>query len=248
MMKRVLTLILAVASSLAYSQNDEEEKGWQFSAGADLVSNYVWRGLSSSDKHISPHIQPMIGFDYLSEGKGTFSTYIWGTQSILDCYSELNFAIGYHLETKFGTFGIDIVDYFYPYLRTGFFNFKGKGDGSHTVEGMLSYSLPGKFPFQLIAATNIHNDTQGDNSFYMELSYPFEVGDFEFNLFTGAAKGVSDYYAVDKDGFKVINTGLSVSKELKISDAVNIPLGIDVIYNPFLKEPFFVLKASYFLP
>jgi len=242
----VLLFVVSVSPSIAQSE-EESETGFQLTYGADLVSQYVWRGSEIGEKMGIPHLQPGINLDYLTRNSGTFTAYVWASYGISANYLETDFALSYEFETRYGTFGLGFTDYYYPYLRTWVLNFDKNGEGAHTIEGQFTYTFIESFPIQVLLASNLHNDLSGDNSLYIESSYPFDAGRFSFNLLAGAAKGESIYYGIDKEKFQLISTGITIGTAINFSEKFALPVGLDLIYNPFSEKGYVVFRVSYFL-
>lgn len=238
-----VTVILSTIAIKA--QEDEQSTGFEFTYGADLVSRYVWRGGELAGKN-NPQVQPTVNINYLTENAGSFSFGIWSSFGLKKNYIETDFTLSYNISTDFGEFGIALTDYYFPYLKNKFFNYKDNGKGSHTIEGALSYVPTQEFPIKLLLANNLLNDLPNDNSLYIEASYPFELLTLSFNTFVGAAKGRSFYYGVNTDKFEFTNAGISVSRSVNFTESFAMQFGLDEIYNYHLKKNYLVFKISYY--
>lgn len=233
------------SNTIIKAQEEEESTGLEFTYGADLVSRYIWRGGELAGKN-NPQIQPSVNLAYSTENAGSFGFGIWSSIGLKKNYIETDFALSYNISTNIGEFGIVFTDYYYPYLKNKFFNFKDDGNGSHIIEGAFSYVPTEEFPLKLLLANNLLNDLPNDKSLYIEASYPFELLTLSFNTFVGAAKGRSFYYGVNTDKFELINAGISVSRAVDFTENFAMQFGLDEIYNYHLKKNYLVFKISYY--
>jgi hypothetical protein len=208
-----------------------------FSAGADLVSSYVWRGL-----HLSgTSIQPTLGFS-----AGNFSVGAWGSVAVTEVqgYKELDLNIVYRV----AGFSIGISDYWIPNDSSSYFNYDASKGTAHTFEANLGYTLPfEKFPLSLSWNTNFAGfDGKKNNgktawSSYVELSYPFAVKDVSLVASLGFAPWETDYY--NATGFSVLNISLKATREIKIGDFA-LPVFVQAILNPRTENAFLVFGFS----
>ena len=167
-----ITLFLSF-STVAFAQLQDENKMEEkssgsatFSAGADLVSRYVWRG---ADYGNSPGIQPAVAFSVAGFKAGFWGSYGMGqysrkindsTVANMGHYAEFDMYVSYTMKG----FTLMAYDYFFPNSlspNTGnkYFNFKKNSTG-HTVEVCLSWAGPEKFPLQLYAGTFVYGGRQ----------------------------------------------------------------------------------------
>lgn len=141
-----------------------------------------------------------------------------------------------------GNYSVALTDYYYPSDGLRFFNYRGGNEGAHTLEVSLIYGGTQKLPLNLMASVNVYNDTS--NSFYLELSHSFEVGEVSVNAFVGGAVGESAWYEVADKGFRLINAGLTFSRTLVLSSTFSLPVSVSVGINPYSERSFLVFKAS----
>ncbi|MCX8054945.1 MAG: hypothetical protein N3A67_04695 [Ignavibacteria bacterium] len=241
----VFVMLLILSATVIKAQEDEQATGLEFTYGADLVSRYIWRGGELAGKS-NPQFQPTVNLTYSTENAGSFSFGIWSSFGLKKNYIETDFTLSYNISTDFGEFGIAFADYHFPYTKKKFFDFKGDGEGSHTIEAAFSYVPTQEFPIKLFLANNLWNDIPNDNSLYIEASYPFELLTLSFNAFVGTAKGKSFYYGVNTDKFELTNAGISVSRAVNFTEDFALQFGLDEIYNQHLKKNYIVFKISYF--
>ncbi|MFV0391640.1 MAG: hypothetical protein ACK5KP_07150 [Paludibacteraceae bacterium] len=215
-MKKTKFLLTLVALALTFNSTKAQE----FTASADLISSYVWRGSELS----GVSVQPTLDFTV-----GGFSVGAWGSAGF-DGYLESDLYVSYMFD--FGlSFGV--TDYYFPSLGYRYFDYS-KETGAHALEANLGYTVGGL----TLAANYIFNEaggvasTGGDK--YFEVGYAFE----KFNIFVGAGDG---WHTSDGE-FGLVNVGVSTTKEIKITDSFSIPLTASAILNPE-KEQFFIVAG-----
>lgn len=206
----LLTLLMCISGM------NQQLLAQQFNIGADIMSRYVWRGADFGD---SPSIQPTVSFSTGIFEIGAWAAYPTSFEaadvSENDLYANLTF------ETNNGSsLGIGITDYYFPNGGHGFFNYENNGNGAHFLEPNISYSGPPTFPISFFGGIFVHNEP--DNSIYLELSYPILLDEINISIFGGGTPQESGFYGTNKAG--IINTGLSVSREIKITETFSIPL------------------------
>jgi len=159
-MKTLKATILAVVAVLSLSTATAQDES-SFSAGADLVSSYVWRGAQFGS---GPAIQP-----YVSFATGGLEIGAWGSNAFsIDQGFEADLYAAYAFD--FGL-SIGVTDYYFGGDWT---------DGEmHFFEPSISY---GAGDFSIMAAYMIGEDTE---DMYIEAGYAF--GDV--SVFVGAGDG-----------------------------------------------------------
>jgi hypothetical protein len=209
----LFTFLLAVATlwgqegSSSPSAREEITSPW--SAGADLLSSYIWRGTRQGS---GPHIQPAIEFS-----KGSFAAGAWGTLD-LHGYEEVDIWVAFNLP---GGFTIGMQDYYLPELP--YFDYTAT-DGAHAFEVNLDWESDNVW----LSANCVINEAGGVGSYgsdlYFEAGFSFEY----FSVFMGAGNG----WHTESGGFTVCNLGLGVGRELKITDKFSIPVTGQLVFNP----------------
>ncbi len=240
----VLVILMVGMAVMPVNLNaqDEEEKPSPFSAGADLVSSYLWRGTKFGT---GPAIQP-----YVEAGFGGFAIGGWGSYCFTsneaaeaDLYASYSFDFG---------LSIGITDYYFPganvekiapdstieasYDGADWFDFS-KENGSHSFEINLGYEIKG---FS-IGANYVINEAGGAGSsggdIYFELGYSTD----HFGVFVGAGDG----WHTSDGGFALCNIGVSASTEIAITEKFSLPVSGALICNPD-KEQFHVVVGISF--
>lgn len=195
-----------IAGTQLYAQ---ESNSSPWSAGADLLSSYIWRGTRQGS---GPHIQPAIEFS-----RGSFTAGAWGTFDFHG-YEEVDLWFGFELP---GGFTIGMQDYYLPELP--YFDYS-YADGAHAFEVNLDWESENGW----LSANYIINEAGGAGSYgndlYFEAGLSFEY----FSLFLGAGNG----WHTESGGFNICNLGLEVCRDLEISEKFSIPITGQLIFNP----------------
>jgi hypothetical protein len=222
-----------------------------FSFGADLVSRYIWRG---KDYGNSPAIQPNVAFCVAGFKIGAWGSYGFIYNPNTGNYAEFDPYVCYTVKW----FTVCITDYFFPNGITPnefnhYFNYNNDKTG-HIFEASLTFNGPEKFPLQFFAGTMVYGadkdkDTTGvyglgtnnNYSTYFELSYPFTIKGIGVKPFIGGIPFGSALYGPYGG---IVNTGITVSKTIRITEKFGLPVYTSVIANPQLENVFFVFGIS----
>lgn len=233
-MKNLMTLaVLHIISCLFYPHvvmaQNETDNPIEVSAGFDLVSRYVWRGMALSN---GPSIQPSLIFQHQGLSLG-----VWGSASFQpDDSHEIDLNISYER----GPFKLSVYDYFYTpdSLNPPFLNYK-KDDSMHVIEAIGEWNPSETLPIRLLASVNLFGDD--NNSSYFEAAYLSTIGLYDFEFFAGYTpqKG---YYHTDKSG--LTNVGLSVLKNIVSTEKIEIPLKISCLYAPLYNQAFIIFTIG----
>jgi len=214
----VTLLIITVIGVQAQEANQESK----FTAGADLFSNYVFRGTKFGT---GPSVQPSV--KYIN---GVFTAGVWGAFDASG-YAEADPYISFSLPVGL-SFGL--TDYYYPGLQL--FDFS-KATGSQALELNAGFTKGGLS----LSANYILNEAGGAASAggdtYFQAGYAFT----NVSIFAGAGTG----WHTSDGKFDLCNIGISTSKELKLSDSFSIPVTGQVIVNPDREQLFVVVGFSF---
>ena len=234
--------LLAVAIIMAFGTSTVKSQEVSVSAGADLVSSYVWRGLNLGGASAQPGIS--------ASWKG-LTLGAWGSVNLSPASyealktDEFDLYLGYEV----GNFSVLITDYAFPiFLKFpldgyDYFDYKG----SHTFEATLAYSFGESLPLSIAWNTNFAGfddwNADGDNDFstYVELGYSLSVSDINIDLALGATPWSGAY----SDGFAVNNISIKASKEIKITDSFSLPAFTQLVVNPDAKTPYLIFGLSF---
>jgi hypothetical protein len=203
----------------------------QFSVGADIVSNYVWRGVEQdlTNTKGTPNIQPTVSF---TTGKLTLGA--WGSAGILGSVKEVDLYATYVISDLFS---VTATDYNWNFTQS-YFSYKKTTD--HVYEGTVNYAGVKSFPLSATINTMFYGadkKTSGDQAYstYLELAYP--ISDVA-KVFVGGSLNESANYGTTGAAFT--NIGLKVSKSIVFSDKFSLPVYGIVGFNPNAKDAFFV--------
>lgn len=222
-MKRTVFLLLTILSISTLKAQEKAKSS--FDIGVDFTSRYVWRGLEFSD---SPVIQPYTEYTSGNFTLGVWASYETGGQVV---GQEFDFYAGY----SFGAISIGFTDYTFPLdgESDGYFQLK-----NHIGEGTISIGGVEKFPMSLFFAINVYNDES--NSVYVEIGYPFTIGNTKLSAFLGVG---NEMYTVAND-FAVTNFGITATKNINITASFSLGTSASVIFNPDTEDAYLVFKIS----
>jgi len=188
----------------------------QFSVGADVVTNYVFRGALQDGGRGA--IQPSIEYS-----AGNFAIGTWGSYATsLGSLSEADLYLSYAISDQFS---IGLTDYYYP-MNGSFFE-TDEDLSVHSFELNLGYA-PGKFS---LAGNYIFNNSQNtkDGTYYFEAGYAFTDN---VSLAVGGGNGWVTKAGGASDDFQVTNIALGVTKEIKLTESFSLPVFGQAILNP----------------
>lgn len=227
-----LFLGIALATSIISSANA------QFSVGADIVSNYVWRGVQQdlTNTKGTPNIQPSLSYSI-----GNFTIGTWGSYGILGSVKEVDVYASYAF-TDF--LSLTLTDYNWGFTQS-YFNYGAGTD--HVYEASISYAGIEKFPLSVSLSTMFYGadpksstDASQAYSTYVELGYPICP---EASLFLGASLFESATYGTS--GFGITNIGIKATKEIKFSDSFSLPVYGIIGVNPTAGDAFLVAGITF---
>ncbi len=219
----------------------------KLNVGADVVSRYIWRG---TDYGNSPAVQPT-----LSLSAGNFEIGAWGSVALASFYKEVDLYAKY----SFKGFSVMLTDYFIPSVTgtpsspdTRYFVYDDKKT-AHSLEGCLMYKGNAKLPLWITGCvffygndkrwgSNIAKDTTEETyySSYFEAGYTFPIKDKNLDLFVGFTPAAGAY----GNALGVVNTGISGSGRIKITDHFELPVKASLIFNPQASNVYFVFGIT----
>lgn len=206
-------------------------------AGFDVCSRHIWRG----DKlGTAPAFEPTV-----TVADGRFSFNFWASVTTNNSYSEIDLTPAW----QFKHFQLTLFDYYNPVpgAENRYFQFWEK-EGRHSLELVAdNYSLE-RQRFKWFAATFLLGDRNDETekpfySTYFEFKYPFIAFGLGAEPFIGMTPS-RGYYA---DRAAVINSGISLNKELPLTSYLSLPLSVSFIYNPYREKTYLVFSAGIFL-
>jgi hypothetical protein len=235
---KALAFILMLSAGTLLKASSDDSSKVDLSLGADLVSRYVWRGLLLGN---GASIQPTMGITYKGLSFGSWASYSLSHSA----FQEVDLYLSYSI----GSVTLGINDYYNPNdslgINNDYFKF-GKSHTLHSFEPFVTISEIGGTGFSTTAGVFVYGndrDENGENlySSYLELSYAASFKEYGLNFFGGATLG-SGYYA---DKASVVNLGVSVSKEIKVTEDFAIPVKGSFIVNPNAQNVFFVFGFTF---
>ena len=220
----LILLCLSVSASFA-----------QFSAGADVVSRYLWRGWDFGN---SAAVQPALAYTG-AVGEGSFEIGAWGSFGITggglfgdDSFNENDLYASY----SNGPISVVFTDYFFPAYE-GDDDWYDFGDnGAHILELGASVGneiISGSAYYAFLTPSSVQK------SWYFEVGItpPYEVEDIGLSLFIGGGNGFYDFVqGSENTKFVVSNFGITVSKGM---------FSTTWAMNPDQKTTFLVFAASF---
>ena len=237
-MKRFIIIALSVVGMTTAGAQEttpipaKEKSGVGLTLGADLVSQYIWRGQDLG--HVS--LQPTLGIDY----KGLSLT-AWGSVGIsrAEDDKELDFTLKY--ETK--GFSVGVNDYWFS--EGSYFQYHAHKT-THIWEGFVGYD------FGFLSATWYTNFAGNDGlngsgkraySSYFELSAPFRLAKLDWAGTVGIVPWRTTSY--DTNCFACTNVSLRATKDFVIKQKYHLPVYADLISNPCSGKFYFVFGVAF---
>ena len=203
------------------STNLYSQSSFSISAGGDLVSRYIWRGLEING---SPNLQPSVEGSIDGFAIGFWGSYAFAERATTD---EIDFYASYTISTESaGDIGLLFTDYYFP-IGSKVSDFSDTS--THFLEAAVSYSGPSSIPISIFLGYTFKPASV--KSLYWEVGYSASIDAFGFDVFVGGTDGgESSYYGSTE--FAVINTGFKVSQDVKLSESLQMPLFVSFIANP----------------
>lgn len=230
-MKKIFSIVMIMTAVVSPLRAEIET-----TVGADLVSEYIWRGAKCGDAAIQPTLGvSMAGID-LS---------FWGSVGVANTLDtrELDITLSYSIAGA----SVGVTDYWFsagdePFGR--YFKY-GKGVTNHVFEAFAGYD----FGFASVSwYTNFAGadyDANGDAAFssYCELSAPFSLGGADWTATLGMVPFESGFYGTE--GFAVTNVSLSAAKSIDITESFSLPLSAGVTFNPCAEMAYLVFGITF---
>ena len=231
-MRKMFFMAMLCAVGMSAAAQDEIET----TMGADVVSNYVWRGQDLG----SVSLQPMLGVGWRG-----LSLAAWGNVGLSDPddTKEIDLTLGYTL----GGLNIGITDYWVskdgldPQGR--YFKYDAHGT-NHVFEANIGYDFgfASLQWFTNFSGNDYKNDGKRAYSSYVEASVPFKLATVDWTATAGAVPAATDYYGTT--GFAVTNLSLKAAKDIKVTDAFSIPVFAQFVGNPCSQKAYLVFGLT----
>ena len=230
-MKKILLFAMGLAMSASTLAQETEKV--ETTIAADVVSQYIWRGLDCG----SVSVQPTLGIGY----KG-LSLSAWGSVGLSDPADtkEFDLTLGYTT----GGFNIGVTDYWF---NTGldpenrYFKYDAHGT-NHIFEATIGYDFGfASLQWSTNFAGNDGENKDGDRAYssYLEANVPFKLATCDWTATAGVVPFATTYYGTE--GFAVTNLALKATKEIKVTDSFSIPIFGQVVANPCSQKAYLVL-------
>lgn len=232
------TIMSAAAILMSVSVYAQEEKKFEITPSADLVSSYIWRGQYQTGVSIQPTLNfSYAGFSLEAWGSTDFSA---GTDEVRS--KEIDLTLGY----EYGGFSISVIDYWWSGEGTRY----GRYSTDHYFEGVFGYNFGESFPLSLswssfFAGGDI--DENGDQNFstYIEASYEVNVMGINLTPAIGISPWTGMYNKAGGSGFTVPSISLTASKDIKFTDSFSLPFFTQFIVSPEHDNVYFAAGVSF---
>jgi hypothetical protein len=229
-MKKHLLCLLAMIAPMMMSAQDEVET----TIGADIVSQYIWRGQELGDVSL----QPTLGIAY----KGLSLT-AWGSVGLSNKDNTKEFDLTAAYAT--GGFHIGVTDYWFNTPNERYFAYSAH-ETSHVFEANVGYDFGiASLDWYTNFAGNdgVNKDGKRAYSSYFEANVPFKLASCEWTATIGAVPYATSFYG-DANGFAVTNIGIKATKDIKVNDHFSIPIFAGITANPSTEKTFFIFGVS----
>lgn len=229
-MKKIVLLAMGLVVS-ATTLAQEKEKV-ETTIAADVVSQYVWRGLEAG----SVSLQPTLGIGY----KG-LSLSAWGSVGLTDPADTKEFDLT--LSYTAGGFNIGITDYWFSAGGDpeGRYFMYVANNTNHVFEANIGYDF-GVASIQwftnFAGNDGLNKDGKRAYSSYVEATVPFTLATVDWSATAGAVPFATDFYGTT--GFAVTNLSLKATKDIKVTDSFSIPVFGQVVANPCSQKAYLV--------
>jgi len=234
--KRLFSLTAFVAVAALPSTIVAQEKV-EVSAGADVVSSYIWRGKKLGEAAVQPGLS--IFYKGLRFGA-------WGSYGITnpDDKKEFDLTVAYTI----GGFTIGVTDYFITDKEHSdrYFMYEAHRT-AHTFEANIGYD------FGLVAlnwytnfagSDGVNKDGDRAYSSYFEVSAPFKLGGLDWTAAVGCVPYVTDFYD-EVSSFAVTNVTVKAVKDIKITGKFSLPLFAAIQVNPCTEQTYLTAGLSF---
>lgn len=222
MKKTIISLLFLTFAVSAFSQFTISE------AEITLQSRHIWRGTRLGT---APMLEPSV-----TVSNKNFSFNVWAAKTLNNSYSEVDLIPSYQI----GDLTFSLLDYYVPKIgeNSSFLKFK-EGESCHTLEFTLDNYSGEESKFKWMVGTFFAGDKNEETgktffSTYVEFKYLFSFLNIDAEPFVGLTP-FKGYYA---DKFAFINSGLVLSKEVKLSSKLVCPLDLTYTYNPYADHHF----------
>lgn len=216
MKKKITLIVFTLLAICTLNVKSQEAKSSSFSVGADIYSNYIWRGTKFGT---GPAFQPTVKFN-----TGGLTLGVWGSFDAAG-YTETDPYISYAFSNGLS---IGMTDYYYPSLGGSF-----TADSSNAYEMNVGFTKGGLSLSANYILNKASLPASAGKDKYFQAGYAFT----NFNVFVGGGDG---WHTTDGK-FNLCNVGIGTGKVIKLSDSFSIPVTGQVIFNPDRNQLFLVV-------
>ena len=231
--QRISILVAALLTTVTAAKAQEDESDFETTIAADVVSQYIWRGMDLGNVSL----QPTLGIEY----KGLSLT-AWGSVGLSDAQDikEIDLTLAYTL----GGFNVGVTDYWTndgldP--RARYFKYQAH-ETNHIFEANVGYDFGVanvQWYTNFAGNDGVNNDDKRAYSSYLEVSAPFRLATCDWTATVGAVPFATDFY--ETNGFAVTNLSLQATKDIRITDTFSIPIFGQITANPRTQNVYLVV-------
>ena len=259
------TTTLKSALAAEQTADDEDEGLFWFDAGANIASNYLWRGYdqSYSGKMFDPSIQPSVTF-----GLGAFYLDLWLNVSPMSQYQEFDMTLGF----DYKNLSITVYDVWCG-VGKDFWQNDFLDGSNHNLTATIEYTFFDRLRLHW-GTTFIHSadwlyNEDGSRmrrafSSYFEVAYTQPVKElFDISFTAGVSPWTGPFWTAgpqlfedgeyflnydDKNppvmGINITNLNIKLSREFE-AGSVTFPVELGYTFNPTTKRHYALLKAGF---
>ena len=199
---------------------------------ADVVNQYIWRGLDAGNVSL----QPTLGVAWKR-----LSLTAWGNVGLSESSDTKEFDLTLSYTT--GGLNVGITDYWFstgqdPDKR--YFKYDAHGT-NHVFEANVGYDfgvVKVQWYTNFAGNDGVNKDGKRAYSSYFEVTAPFRLATCEWTATLGAVPYATTSYGTT--GFAVTNIGLKATKDIRITDSFSVPIFAGVTGNPCAQKAYLV--------
>ena len=223
---------LALAVLMSAAATAQESESVETTIAADVVNQYIWRGLDAGNVSL----QPTLGVAW----KGLSLT-AWGSVGLTESSDTKEFDLTLSYTT--GGLNVGITDYWFS---TGqdpdgrYFKYDAHGT-NHVFEANIGYDfgvVSAQWYTNFAGNDGVNKDGKRAYSSYFEVTAPFRLATCEWTATLGAVPYATTSYGTT--GFAVTNIGLKATKGIRITDSFSVPIFAGVTGNPCAQKAYLV--------
>lgn len=223
---------MAIAVLMSTAATAQESESVETTVAADVVNQYIWRGLDAGNVSL----QPTLGVAW----KGLSLT-AWGSVGLTESSDtkEFDLTLGYTT----GGLNVGITDYWFSVGQDPdgrYFKYDAHGT-NHVFEANIGYDfgvVSAQWYTNFAGNDGVNKDGKRAYSSYFEVTAPFRLATCEWTATLGAVPYATTSYGTT--GFAVTNIGLKATKDIRITDSFSVPIFAGVTGNPCAQKAYLV--------